>query len=64
MVEAANALVRKREERAIAAGRSVYFMNDGKFFERNRDGVYEIEESADGEWKRIRAIALRLDDLD
>ena len=64
MVEAANALVRKREERAIAAGRSVYLMHDGRFYERNRDGVYEIEKSAHGDWKRIRAIAVRLDDLD
>ena len=57
MVAAANALVREREERAMAAGRSVYSMHDGFFYERNRDGVYQIAKNADGEWKRIRAIA-------
>jgi hypothetical protein len=62
-VAAANEYVRAKEERALAAGRSVYFMDDeSRFFERNREGVFEIVQGADGRWVRAHELARRLDE--
>ena len=61
-VAAANKYVRAKEERALAAGRSVYFMDEGRFYERNREGVFEIVQDADGRWVRTHELARRLDD--
>jgi hypothetical protein len=42
-VEAANEQVRCEEERALAGGLSVHFMDDdGRFFERTSEDTYEI----------------------
>ncbi len=60
-VAAANELVRAREERALAAGRSVYFMDEGRFYERSREGIFEIARGADGRWTRTHELARRID---
>ena len=61
-VAAANEYVRAKEERALAAGRSVYFMDEGRFYERNREGIFEIVQGSDGRWVRTHELARRLDE--
>jgi hypothetical protein len=41
-VAAANEYVRREVERNVAAGHSSHFMADGRYFERTRDGVFEL----------------------
>ena len=56
-VAAANELVRDREARALAAGRSVYFNDeDGRIYERHRDGIFEIVMTNNGGWTRTRKV--------
>jgi len=61
-VAAANEYVRAKEERALASGRSVYFMDEGRFFERNREGIFEIVQGSDGRWVRTDELARRLNE--
>jgi hypothetical protein len=61
-VAAANEYVRAKEERALAAGLSVHFMDDeGRFFERTSEGVSEIVQVGE-RWERLREIARTVDD--
>jgi hypothetical protein len=61
-VAAANEYVRAKEERALAAGRSVYFMDEGRFYKRNRESVFEIIQGFDGRWVRTHELGRRLDE--
>jgi hypothetical protein len=56
-VAAANKYVRAQEERALSAGRSVYFMDEGRFYERNGEGIFEIVQRSDGGWVRTHELA-------
>src|ERR1700736_5884484 len=41
-VAAANDYIRRKVERCVAAGHSSHFMAAGRYFERTRDGVFEL----------------------
>ncbi|MDB5043299.1 MAG: hypothetical protein JWN27_4025, partial [Candidatus Eremiobacteraeota bacterium] len=59
-VAAANEYVAREIERAVAAGHAVHFMDEGHYYERTREGVFEIVEVGDA-WVRTREVARRLD---
>ena len=61
-VAAANKYVRAKEERALSAGRSVYFVEEGHFYERNGEGVFEIVQRSDGGWYEPMSWRAHLDD--
>jgi hypothetical protein len=58
-VVAANEYVALEIERAVAAGHAVHFMDAGTYYERNREGVFEVVRVGDA-WVRIREVARRL----
>jgi hypothetical protein len=60
-VAAANDRVGIEIEKSITAGRAVHFMKDGRYYERTRDGVFEIVEDGDG-WVRVAEVARRVDE--
>jgi hypothetical protein len=64
-IVAANDLLRRELERDLAAGHSVHFMAEGRFYEWTRDGVFELTQigddlvrSSDGPVALARAIEL------
>jgi hypothetical protein len=46
-VAAANDYIRRKVERDVAAGHSTHFMVAGRYFERTRDGVFELVQIGD-----------------
>jgi hypothetical protein len=46
-VAAANEYIRRKVDLAVAAGHSSHFMREGRYFERTRDGVFELVQVGD-----------------
>jgi hypothetical protein len=58
-IAAANEYVAREIERAVAAGHAVHFIDDGHYYERTLEGVFEISRVGKA-WVRTSAVARRL----
>lgn len=59
-VDAANEYVAREIEDAVESGQAVHFMEGGRFYERTREGVFEVEQVGE-QWVRRKQLARRVE---